>query len=256
MRPEDLYDLTWASEPRVSPDGKTVAYVVASIDREENAYRGAIWLAAVDGSSPPRQLTAGKKSDGTPRWSPDGTRLAFTSNRDGDKKQLYVLAARGRRADLPHRAEGGRRAAGLVSGRHASRVHVARARRGLRGGGREEAAPAAVHPPPLQARLRRVDRRPANARVRGACGRFVTRGAANGRRLRGRRADVVARLGADRVLLGAGRRLGRAAAPADLGRRRGGRRGATAHARRRALRPALVVAGRLGDRVQLEPGRL
>ena len=95
MRPEDLYDLTWASEPRVSPDGKAVAYVVASIDREENAYRGAIWLAAVDGSSPPRQLTSGKKSDATPRWSPDGTQLAFTSNRDGDKKQLYVLPLEG-----------------------------------------------------------------------------------------------------------------------------------------------------------------
>ena len=68
-----------------------MAYVVNSIDREENTYRGAIWLAAVDGSSPPRQVTAGKKSDGAPRWSPDGSRLAFTSNRDGEKKQLYVL---------------------------------------------------------------------------------------------------------------------------------------------------------------------
>ncbi len=91
MRPEDLYDVIWATEPRLSPDGQTVAYVVNSVDREENTYRGAIWLAAADGSSPPRQLTAGKKSDGTPRWSPDGTRLAFTSNRDGEKKQLYVL---------------------------------------------------------------------------------------------------------------------------------------------------------------------
>ena len=91
MRPEDLYDVVWASDPRLSPDGNTVAYAVNSIDREENAYRSAIWLAAVDGSSPPRQLTAGKKADGMPRWSPDGTRIAFTSNRDGDHKQLYVL---------------------------------------------------------------------------------------------------------------------------------------------------------------------
>ena len=91
MRPEDLYDVVWASDPRLSPDGKTVAYAVNSVDREENAYRSAIWLAAVDGSSPPRQLTAGKKADGMPRWSPDGTRIAFASNRDGDQKQLYVL---------------------------------------------------------------------------------------------------------------------------------------------------------------------
>ncbi|MET0938153.1 MAG: S9 family peptidase [Gaiellaceae bacterium] len=91
MRPEDLYDVVWASDPRLSPDGKTVAYAVNSIDRDENAYRSAIWLAAVDGSSPPRQLTAGKKADGLPRWSPDGTRIAFTSNRDSDHKQLYVL---------------------------------------------------------------------------------------------------------------------------------------------------------------------
>ena len=91
MRPEDLYDVVWASDPRLSPDGKTVAYAVNSVDRDENAYRSAIWLAAVDGSSPPRQLTSGKKADGCPRWSPDGTRIAFASNRDGDKKQLYVL---------------------------------------------------------------------------------------------------------------------------------------------------------------------
>ena len=51
MRPEDLYDVVWASDPRLSPDGKTVAYAVNSIDREENTYRSAIWLAAVDGSS-------------------------------------------------------------------------------------------------------------------------------------------------------------------------------------------------------------
>ncbi len=95
MRPADLYDLTWASDPRLSPDGQMVAYVVNSIDREENTYRGAIWLAAVDGSSPPRKLTAGKKSDGAPRWSPDGARLAFTSNRDGEKKHLYVLPLEG-----------------------------------------------------------------------------------------------------------------------------------------------------------------
>jgi dipeptidyl aminopeptidase/acylaminoacyl peptidase len=93
--PEDLYDLRWAGEPRITPDGTTVAYSVGWIDRDENTYRSAIWTVRVDGSAPPRQLTSGKKADGSPRWSPDGTRLAFTSNRDGDQKQLYVLPLSG-----------------------------------------------------------------------------------------------------------------------------------------------------------------
>jgi dipeptidyl aminopeptidase/acylaminoacyl peptidase len=95
MVPEDLYELTWASEPRVSPDGRTVAVTVSSIDREENAYRSSIWLVPADGSAPPRRFTAGPKSDTTPRWSPDGTKLAFVSNREGEKKQVYVMPTDG-----------------------------------------------------------------------------------------------------------------------------------------------------------------
>jgi dipeptidyl aminopeptidase/acylaminoacyl peptidase len=96
MVPEDVYELTGAADPRLSPDGAAVAFVVWSIDREESEYRSAIWLVPVDGSAPPRQLTAGEKRDSSPRWSPDGKRLAFTSSR-GDEKaaQLYVLPLEG-----------------------------------------------------------------------------------------------------------------------------------------------------------------
>jgi dipeptidyl aminopeptidase/acylaminoacyl peptidase len=95
VRPDDLYDLTWASDPRLSPDGQTVAYVVGSIDRDENTYRGAIWLAAVDRSSPPRQLTSGKKSDGAPRWSPDGTpsRRTATARRSSSTSFRWLAAS-------------------------------------------------------------------------------------------------------------------------------------------------------------------
>jgi dipeptidyl aminopeptidase/acylaminoacyl peptidase len=95
MQPEDVYELAGVSDPRLSPDGSTVAYVVWGIDKEKNEYRGAIWLAASDGSSPPRRLTSGEKRDADPRWSPDGQQIAFTSNRDGERQQLYVIPAVG-----------------------------------------------------------------------------------------------------------------------------------------------------------------
>ncbi|MDQ3894636.1 MAG: S9 family peptidase, partial [Actinomycetota bacterium] len=95
MRPEDVYELAWVSEPRLSPDGTQVAYVVNRVDRGANAYRSAIFVAPVDGSEPARNLTSGERVDATPRWSPDGSRIAFVSNRTGGAKQLYVLPLAG-----------------------------------------------------------------------------------------------------------------------------------------------------------------
>jgi dipeptidyl aminopeptidase/acylaminoacyl peptidase len=96
MAPEDVYELTGVADLRVSPDGRTVAFVVNRIDREANEYRGQIWLAAVDGSSPPRELTSGSRRDAEPRWSADGSMLAFTSNRDdGKTMQLFVMPLSG-----------------------------------------------------------------------------------------------------------------------------------------------------------------
>jgi dipeptidyl aminopeptidase/acylaminoacyl peptidase len=95
MIPEDVYEMTGVNDPRLSPDGRTVAYAVWTVDKDKNEYLGAIWLAAVDGSTPPRQFTSGTRRDGNPRWSPDGSQLAFTSNRDQDEAQLYVMPSDG-----------------------------------------------------------------------------------------------------------------------------------------------------------------
>ena len=95
MKPTDLYEMRWVLDARLSPDGETVAYVVCEIDGEANDYVSSIWLAPVDRTRPPKQFTFGAKRDLEPRWSPDGTRLAFTSTRDDEHEQLYVVDADG-----------------------------------------------------------------------------------------------------------------------------------------------------------------
>jgi dipeptidyl aminopeptidase/acylaminoacyl peptidase len=82
ITPDDLFNINIVSDPRLSPDGKTVAYVVTRLNKEADEYRAAIWLAPVDGGAPVR-LTSGAARDTNPRWSPDGTTLAFVSNRAG-----------------------------------------------------------------------------------------------------------------------------------------------------------------------------
>jgi dipeptidyl aminopeptidase/acylaminoacyl peptidase len=86
---DDLIGFGRVSDPQISPDGKTVAFVVTSYDKAENAGNSNIYLMPVDGGQI-RQLTAEKKSNNTPRWMPDGKSIAFISNRDG---QLQVWIA-------------------------------------------------------------------------------------------------------------------------------------------------------------------
>jgi dipeptidyl aminopeptidase/acylaminoacyl peptidase len=91
-----VYELTGVADPRLSPDGRTVAYTVYAVDKDANEYRRAIWLVALDGSEEPRRLTSGEKQDADPRWSPDGRFLAFVSKRGESKTaQLYVLPVHG-----------------------------------------------------------------------------------------------------------------------------------------------------------------
>jgi dipeptidyl aminopeptidase/acylaminoacyl peptidase len=95
MVPEDLYELRWVADPRLSPDGATVAFVESWLDRESNASAGRICMVPSDGSDEAWRFTSGPKRDANPRWSPDGRRLAFLSNRDSETMQLYVIDVAG-----------------------------------------------------------------------------------------------------------------------------------------------------------------
>ncbi len=80
-RPDDLYRLHIALDPRLSPDGRTVVFTVKTVASTFDGYRHALWTVPADGSAPARQLTIGVKHDRHARFSPDGRTLAFLSDR-------------------------------------------------------------------------------------------------------------------------------------------------------------------------------
>jgi len=91
---DDLYNLTFVADPNISPDGAKVAWIATTVDRDANGYRSSIWLAPSDGSDEPYRFTSGKSKDSSPRWSPDGTHIAFLSDRSG-KNQVWVIPSDG-----------------------------------------------------------------------------------------------------------------------------------------------------------------
>ncbi len=117
-----MYRLRFATEPRLSPDGRHAVVALQTVAPGFDGYRDALWLVTTDGSAAPRQLTLGARHDHHPRFSPDGGTLAFLSDRRSlveddttwpkrepkdreDGEQVHLLALDGgearRLTDLP-----------------------------------------------------------------------------------------------------------------------------------------------------------
>ena len=99
MTPDQLAELNVPSDPRLSPDGTQVAFVVSTPNLDEDRYDRAIWMEN-------EQFSAGP-GDTSPRWSPDGSRLAFLRSVDGEPAQVAVIPADGGEARVVTSFENG-----------------------------------------------------------------------------------------------------------------------------------------------------
>lgn len=97
----DLLNIKRVSDPQLSPDGRWVAYSVGTVDKAANRVVNQIWIVGVDGRNA-RQLTTGTSSSGSPRWSPDGKKLAYVTGGQiwkmdgddgGDKEQVTKISS-------------------------------------------------------------------------------------------------------------------------------------------------------------------
>ncbi|HXG94625.1 MAG TPA: S9 family peptidase [Blastocatellia bacterium] len=90
---EDLYRIKSVSDVHISPDGKSIIYVVSASDLPRAKRTSHIWIMDIDGRNA-RQLTQGDKSESSPVWSPDGKSILFISEKDGSAN-LFVMPASG-----------------------------------------------------------------------------------------------------------------------------------------------------------------
>ena len=84
----DVFNIEYATDPQISPDGTKVVYVRRFADIMTDYYYTNLWVVNFDGSDH-RPLTTGNQHDTSPRWSPDGTRLLYLSDAQGST-QLFL----------------------------------------------------------------------------------------------------------------------------------------------------------------------
>lgn len=84
----DVFELEWVTDPQISPDGQRIVYVRRGMDVMKDRRQARLWIINTDGSEH-QKLTAFDVNEGNPKWSPDGSRIAFTASTD-QGSELYI----------------------------------------------------------------------------------------------------------------------------------------------------------------------
>lgn len=83
MSLRQVFDLQWAADPQIAPDGKHVAFVRSGFDIMNDDDRRSVWIVGSDGKGL-HALTPPDENAGSPSWSPDGSRLAYVVGHKDD----------------------------------------------------------------------------------------------------------------------------------------------------------------------------
>jgi dipeptidyl aminopeptidase/acylaminoacyl peptidase len=103
---EDLYNFELVSSVEISPNGQHVVYALQRVDQASEKKFSNLWIIPTDGGEA-RQFTYGDQVDGSPKWSPDGSQIAFLSNRKDEKQpQIYLIPFKGGEARPLTQVEG------------------------------------------------------------------------------------------------------------------------------------------------------
>jgi len=90
LQPIDVFQLEYASDPQVSPDGAKIVYLRHRMDIQHDRDQATLWIINADGSEHRPLVSTGSESVSGPRWSPGGDRLVYvTSDEDSGRAEIF-----------------------------------------------------------------------------------------------------------------------------------------------------------------------
>ena len=85
----DVFELEWVQDPQISPDGEKIVYVRRGMDKMKDRRISRLWMMNADGSGH-MKLTQRDVNESNPRWSPDGSRILFSSSAEGNGSEIFI----------------------------------------------------------------------------------------------------------------------------------------------------------------------